>query len=820
MLAPGVLRWLTALAVCLVPPALLLGRGFHWIPGTWRSDFEFYFHPQRAFLSRWLSEGVFPFWNPHLFCGYPTVEIQQTALFYPFNSLLMALASPHVSMLLMLALHAGLCGLVAAATLRRFGRQPSGAAWLGAAAWSLGAVFSHRFYCGHLTVVFAMVWVPPAVLGFHAACRRAADRRDGAIVAAAAVGMVILAGAPQYVYYTIWGQAAVLGASLFRRPTVAAVKVAGLVWFTALAVSAVQWLPSLFYIPLSSRGGGFAQPPPSWAAIMVAALETILPFPLGDGRTVTHMQRRGIWDTAGFVGSVAILLALVSLLQARTKRPVRECASAPALWLFAFAAYLTGGGWLPGFDGFREPLKALCLVTLSLAWAAADGARIVAARGWSRTVLVSLAIVAAIPVAALTAATLWPGAVVRWVITLAEIQGGAHESVEQMLAELRANASLATTPLMRAAVLFLAGLAAGVVILWASRGRPRLAMAGLGAVVAVELLFVHGKLYVPEIPLDKSGWPPEAASALASAATGSPDGAIRTTIPTAMSNASQFLDGVGEPFGYDPLSPLLAGARTAPRLPGSPPEESAEAKRRALGLAYEMQDLHSTGPETVPQRDREFVLRRMSADARHGEVMPCVIRDPHRFTFGPTADGETFVSDDHAARVGESLVCGENENVANAGEAEIQRLATDTPNGIQYRVTTENAAVLVIRETWLPGWRATINGVSTPVFMVNGWMCGVALAPGTNEVRLQYRPPLFTLAAMISLSGCMALLSCAFAGRLIRRRHKGRLTTNETHEFDSPPVAGHDGRLPDGHGVSCCCPAADFADRGSAQPAE
>ncbi|MGB9692142.1 MAG: hypothetical protein ACPL7D_08235, partial [Candidatus Sumerlaeaceae bacterium] len=72
---------------CIVPlwPGRVLSTAS--LPGAPRSDFEYYFFPLRCHLARVWGRGIIPFWNPHLFCGYPVIESVQSAVLYPFNAL-------------------------------------------------------------------------------------------------------------------------------------------------------------------------------------------------------------------------------------------------------------------------------------------------------------------------------------------------------------------------------------------------------------------------------------------------------------------------------------------------------------------------------------------------------------------------------------------------------------------------------------------------------------------------------------------------------------------------------------------------------------
>ncbi len=47
---------------------------------------------------------------------------------------------------------------------------------------------------------------------------------------------------------------------------------------------------------------------------------------------------------------------------------------------------------------------------------------------------------------------------------------------------------------------------------------------------------------------------------------------------------------------------------------------------------------------------------------------------------------------------------------------------------------------LVVCDTWVPGWTATVNRRMAPIIPVDGAFRAVAVPRGTSEVVFQYRP--------------------------------------------------------------------------------
>jgi hypothetical protein len=79
-------------------------------------------------------------------------------------------------------------------------------------------------------------------------------------------------------------------------------------------------------------------------------------------------------------------------------------------------------------------------------------------------------------------------------------------------------------------------------------------------------------------------------------------------------------------------------------------------------------------------------------------------------------------------------------------------------NRIALTVTTKGPAFLATSEILYPGWTATVNGNSQPLFMTNGAFRGLFLPAGTSHVEMRYRPISLLAAALISLASLVPAL--------------------------------------------------------------
>ena len=73
--------------------------------------------------------------------------------------------------------------------------------------------------------------------------------------------------------------------------------------------------------------------------------------------------------------------------------------------------------------------------------------------------------------------------------------------------------------------------------------------------------------------------------------------------------------------------------------------------------------------------------------------------------------------------------------------------------------------LLVLRDTWYPGWRATVDGAETPIYRVNGCFRGVSVPNGRHTVSFTYRPRLVYWTGALSLAVTALLLMAAIRFR-------------------------------------------------------
>lgn len=97
-------------------------------------------------------------------------------------------------------------------------------------------------------------------------------------------------------------------------------------------------------------------------------------------------------------------------------------------------------------------------------------------------------------------------------------------------------------------------------------------------------------------------------------------------------------------------------------------------------------------------------------------------------------------------------------------------VVTYTPGHIVIQTDASRSALLVVAETFYPGWRATLDGQPVGVLRTNYISQGVVVPDGKHSIELKYEPGSFRYGAMLSGVGLAALAGLVFWWRREARR--------------------------------------------------
>lgn len=96
------------------------------------------------------------------------------------------------------------------------------------------------------------------------------------------------------------------------------------------------------------------------------------------------------------------------------------------------------------------------------------------------------------------------------------------------------------------------------------------------------------------------------------------------------------------------------------------------------------------------------------------------------------------------------------------------------PNRVTIDVETDAAGLLVLTDTYAPGWKALLDGQSTRIFIANHAFRAVSVPSGAHQVEFVYDPLSFKTGAMISLLTAVALALVPVAAWIKRSRGLNR----------------------------------------------
>jgi hypothetical protein len=733
-------------------------------------DFTVTFLPLRLFGARELAEGRLPLWNPYVHEGEPALPA-----FYPPDLLIALWPSPEfVSWLL--TIHLPLAALAAYALARDLGQQRSGA-FLSGAVYALGglAVSSLNLY----VFLQALALAPLVALTLRRAVSRAAR---GTALAGLAIAVSLTTLAVEFV-----AQAIVAGCALAwacrPRPLQAVSRIVPAVLLGA-GIAALPIALILGLLPETLRGAGLDSETRLGNALHpVALVQALAPGVFGSLSAPAETWWGSRFFTKGFpyfisiyVGPLALALAVIGVkgLDRRTTAALLVPAGA-GLWLAlgpwgGLAPLLLG---LPGLDGLRFPSKALLLPFLATCLLAGRGLdRLRAGQGWGALVAATSAL-AALLLGLSGLALAWPAGLVA-------LMGAG---IEPAALALRVSAELA-----RSALLATAGLG----LAWAVR---RSAMPGgraallLAVAVVVDLAAAHAGLNPQVSPAFHAPAP-----GLASERLDRLDGQRLFSFETERSPAVQRF------LASRPLAPVTSAFLLHRRLL-APYTNVGDRVETALGkdlTSFALSRPVELGPDDfdparlpaiLPHLRNAGVARVLTVDPLEAPGVSLRASVPSGL---PGLALRLYAVDGAAARA--TVVCRavvaatpaealrSALRAASAGEAVVvleapssagctggsARRSTDRATEQVYGVELDGAGLLLMRDAWARGWRATVDERPVPVLRANGKHRAVALpGAGRHRVRLVYEAPGLRAGALTSLLSLV--LTCALLARGGRR---------------------------------------------------
>ncbi len=93
------------------------------------------------------------------------------------------------------------------------------------------------------------------------------------------------------------------------------------------------------------------------------------------------------------------------------------------------------------------------------------------------------------------------------------------------------------------------------------------------------------------------------------------------------------------------------------------------------------------------------------------------------------------------------------------------KIVRDDPEVVEVEATLEAPGLVVLGDSFYPGWRATVDGVAAPILPTNLLFRGVPVSAGAHRVRFDYRPTSVVIGAGASILGLVLLTGLVASDR-------------------------------------------------------
>lgn len=702
------LYWRDALALASIT-ALVIGFFFRLFfpvpqlivtPDFGRSDSWHFSFPTKYLLGQSLHRNELPLWTPSLGSGFPLFAEGQTGTLYLPNLLLFRLFDPVNAYNLSLVLAVAMLGWGMYVWLRMMNYDPFPAVATALTVSLSGMVMAQLPHIALIQGFSLLPWVGAATLYL--------TRTTKAIILWALVAsQQIFTGFPQASFITILFSAAYYGWLIRKSPT----KLSRAGWFllalvATVGLSAVQLLPSWEFLKQTTVAGGLEPDAASYFSYPIKHLITLIaPFALGNPKMGTYpafFRFNGsiFWENVGGIGLLPIMLFFIFVITAIRKHTLFFLLTALISLLLMLGKYsplYLVYSFFP-FNLFRVPSRFIWMFVLLIL--------ILAAEGWAR---------------------LWQMKPYQTGIRLALVAAFVLNTI------------------------FLFGSwysyhAVKPAVKWLTPP-PLAATLSNRRVLTVGADMVHNKTFL------SSGWQTTDAyfflrNALA------PDANVLWSIPQAQVYAGRFLK---RPSILDALISRELSvddqAATVSAL-GKKLLDIASIQTLISALPLSQTGLEEathvwSGSDTITAWNnpgslpRAYLATIPVVATTKEEAYQVLSRDD--FVPGKTVIVETPLTiPQHSAQTATT-------------DISVTQL-TDTSLDVSIKGNRTDG-VLVLTDTYYPGWLAILDDQRIPIFPVNIRQMGVRVPPGNHTVRFQYAPESFFLGAWISTLSVILLMA-------------------------------------------------------------
>ncbi|MCG3147277.1 MAG: hypothetical protein PCFJNLEI_00716 [Verrucomicrobiae bacterium] len=703
-------------------------------------------YPWGVFWQQSVRAGELPLWNPHILGGHPHQAESMPAVFSPFK-LFYLFTTAERAFSLGIVLEFILAGLFMFAFLREIGRSDA-AAFIGSCAYALNS--SLLLWYWRAPNVFC--WAPLILLLWERAVSRSSTRQ--AAGAGFVLGVAYLSGniqAAAHLTFLCGGYALLCSSPPLPQRAGKLILMLGI----ALTLAAVQFLPTLELLTQDAFGSTRVRGPAAslrHTLLGIPALITFV-FPAITGSTESFDLLKAVGasrgDFAGYIGLLPFTLCLIGALVVadRRVRGLRLIIVAVLVLLFLtpFVRFLYHRFFIVMV--FAMAVIAAFGTDTILTHPAPDRARITKlfrVMGWGGGLI--LLAVLGVQLALTWNWSTWLPAAKRYILLHSSRTSFSfrpdwlEERVELLFAHYRVTNFEFWLPVLCLAIGF------GLWFVY-SRGNMRRSWFVAGLVVFSVLdLIALGRPLVPQVDLQKYPlriehptltpvqndpdlfrvwrWSPNAPfiyrpSLLLPARVND----ISGNFSLAPENVQSLEKLIQTPSGFSPVLNLLNVKYFYSDQTNALPADQFPLIVESNGLRLYRNE------QALP---RFFFVT-------HAEVIP-----------SHPAVSARLIQSDFNPRT--TVVLEESPPPLSGGgtQAEIQ-VSQYRGGRVDLAVTTTSAGLLVISDTYYPGWKAWVDGKPTKIFRANSALRAIYLPAGQHLVKLRFVPVTFLVGAAVSV---------------------------------------------------------------------
>lgn len=774
----------------------------------------------RYFGFNTIAKGTIPLWNPYIYSGTPFVGGVQSAIFYPLN--LIFLVFPiYIAINYSIILHVFLSGVFTYLYLRYLGFQETrypcsnrislpckggvknfahtarlsrSSCMIASIIFMFCAPQIFHVYPGHLPNLCTMIWLP-LILLFSELFILTRDFFY-ALLGGIAVAFNILAGHPQYFFYTSIAVVIYFTIRIIqefrehRNWKFVAYHAAGvcILYIVGVSLTAIQLLPAFEMIKHSARQtisyewvGQFSFAPENFLTLFI-------PEFFGDSLKTPYWGRYYLWEMSLYVGILPLLLCALASFYDRNKFTKTFLVMALTTTILALGKFTPLFKILyalvPGFNMFRGNSKFVFIVAFSLSVLSGIGAEylqkgVFTKKRISSFFSITIGIIVMLSLF-LTIFFLLKAGYGAWHGIIHKIYswGDRYTTLPSLndARFLHATFTVATKGTVKFIILTILSLL--VIGLWTNgRLRSQILIPITMAVIFGDL-WCFGNQYMVTFDARQCFWNKEILKVLKN----DPEPFRITTVGHFELNQGMAHD-ISHIGGYD-ANVIKEYSEFINLSDGKPVEEPR--------IVMEVAQIS----RLTNLLNLKYILLPANVRIEHPTIKPVFYDSKYALFYNTQALPRAFIVHKAKTLRGRDIIFKElsssefdpkeyvileepsrltmNTATGNLPQEPIPSILEYTPNSVTIKASLFADGYLVLGDTFYPGWSAFVDGKKSRVLKANYILRSVFLEKGEHVVKFVYEPRSFTVGMIISLVsiGVLILVSVFCNSSVDRRRYR------------------------------------------------